>query len=166
MSENISLNDYQKKQEDILYGNGTHQTHDMFLDPTDMWLGCLTCKQLRNNFENQELKWPCFGQYGRKLTLCGSTKFKDEYLQWNKNLSLMGYIVYSVAFFGHADNEPLTVIQKHNLDRVHIEKIKNSGAIFVVDVDGYVGDSTKKEIEFAKENDKQIFYLSEILNNE
>lgn len=95
-----------------------------------------------------------------KITLCGSTKFKREFEAINKQLSLEGHIVYSVAFFGHADNIPLTTEQKALLDQVHKRKIDNSDGILVIDVDGYIGESTTSEIEYAKENKKFVKYLS------
>jgi hypothetical protein len=90
-----------------------------------------------------------------RIALCGSTKFKEAFLDINKKLSLQGNIVYSVAFFGHADNEPLSVDQKNLLDQVHIGKIDNSDEIFVIDLNGYIGESTQKEIIHAKTNGKK-----------
>lgn len=96
-----------------------------------------------------------------RITLCGSTKFKREFQAVNKHLSLEGYVVYSVALFGHADNESLTTDQKVSLDIVHKKKIDNSDSIFVIDVDKYIGESTRNEIEYAKANGKQVKYLSD-----
>lgn len=95
-----------------------------------------------------------------KITLCGSTKFKREFEAINKQLSLEGHIVYSVAFFGHADKIPLTTEQKTHLDELHKRKIDNSEGILVIDVDGYIGESTQSEIEYAKSNGKVVKYLS------
>lgn len=96
----------------------------------------------------------------KRITLCGSTKFKREYEALNRQLSLEGNVVYSVAFFGHADNVPLTKEQKETLDRVHKAKIDNSDAIFVIDVEGYIGESTRSEIEHAERTGKTVKYLS------
>lgn len=95
----------------------------------------------------------------KKITLCGSTKFKREFEAINKQLTLEGNVVYSVAFFAHADNEPLTEDQKKKLDEVHKLKIDNSDAIFVIDVDAYIGDSTRSEIRHAEDTGKGVFYL-------
>jgi hypothetical protein len=95
-----------------------------------------------------------------KITLCGSTKFKREFEAINKQLSLEGHVVYSVAFFAHADNEILNDQQKLTLDEVHKRKIDNSEAILVIDVDGYIGDSTRSEIEYAERTGKIVKYLS------
>ena len=96
----------------------------------------------------------------KKITLCGSTKFKKEFEAINRRLSLEGNVVYSVAFFGHADKVPLTAKQKKLLDEVHKRKIDNSEGIFVLDVDGYIGESTRSEIEYAERTGKFVKYLS------
>ncbi len=96
----------------------------------------------------------------KKITLCGSTKFKDEFLEYNKRLTLDGNVVLSVAFFGHADNINLTVEQKDLLDKIHLEKIAISDEIFVIDVGGYIGESTKNEIKHANFLQKKVVYLS------
>lgn len=96
----------------------------------------------------------------KRITLCGSTRFKREYEALNKQLTLEGYIVYSVAIFEHADNQQLTDEQKKLLDKVHRAKIDNSDAILVIDVDGYIGESTRNEIEYAEKKGKTVKYLS------
>lgn len=95
-----------------------------------------------------------------KITLCGSTKFKQEFEAINKQLSLKGNVVYSVAFFEHADKIALTKEEKETLDEVHKRKIDNSDVVFVVDSYNYIGESTRSEIEYAKNNGKLIKYLS------
>lgn len=102
------------------------------------------------------------------ITLCGSTKFKDEFLAQQKRLTLEGNIVISVGLFGHADGDYKTVITdeiKEMLDDIHKRKIDMSDAIFVVDVDGYIVSSTRSEIEYAKATGKEVMYLSEYLAN-
>jgi len=96
----------------------------------------------------------------KKITLCGSTKFKNEFLAVNGKLTLEGNVVYSVAFFGHADKIPVTAEEKETLDRVHKLKIDNSDGIFVIDVGGYIGSSTRSEIEHAEKTGKFVKYLS------
>ena len=97
----------------------------------------------------------------KRITLCGSTKFKTEFEAINKQLTLEGNIVYSVSFFGHADKVPLTVEQKELLDKVHKLKIDNSDGIFVIDVDGYIGESTRSEIYHSEQSGKFVKYLSD-----
>ena len=104
------------------------------------------------------------------VTLCGSTRFKDEYLKAQKELTLKGYIVLSVGLFGHSgDNEVWENMDegtltktKEMLDDMHKRKIDMSDEIFVINVGGYIGDSTKSEIEYAKTNNKKIKYLEPI----
>ena len=95
----------------------------------------------------------------RIACLCGSTKFKDEFLKVQKALTLAGWIVLSVGFFGHADNEHLEDFQKQMLDELHLRKIDLSDMVFVINVDGYVGYSTSNEISYAKRQGTPIMYL-------
>lgn len=83
------------------------------------------------------------------ITLCGSTRFKKQFFEALHDLTLQGYIVLMPGIFGHSDEEP-TEEQKKNLDELHLEKIRLSNAIFVLNIGGYIGQSTKREIEFAK----------------
>ena len=104
------------------------------------------------------------------ITLCGSTKFKDEFLRVQKELTLKGNIVISVGLFGHSgDNEVWENMDdgtltktKEMLDDMHKRKIDMADEIFVINVDGYIGESTKSEIEYAKANGKAISYLENI----
>jgi len=104
------------------------------------------------------------------ITLCGSTKFKDEFLRVQKELTLKGYIVLSVGLFGHSgDNEVWENMDegtltktKEMLDDMHKRKIDMSDEIFVVNVNGYIGESTKSEIEYAIKNNKKVNYLEKI----
>lgn len=104
---------------------------------------------------------PLYNMKNKKITLCGSTKFKQAFEIINKQLSLEGYVVYSVAFFAHADDVELTSDQKEMLDNVHKQKIENSDAILVINIDGYIGDSTRNEIEYAQSLNKTVKYLSD-----
>ena len=96
------------------------------------------------------------------ITLCGSTKFKDEFLEVQKQLTLQGHIVLSVGLFAHADNIELSREEKVCLDNLHKEKINMSDAIFVINKDGYIGESTYSEIDWANRMKKQIYFLEEI----
>lgn len=94
------------------------------------------------------------------ITLCGSTKFKEQFISEQKRLTLEGNIVISVGLFGHSgDNEVWTQDVKEMLDDMHKRKIDLADEIFVINVDGYIGSSTKSEIEYAKLTNKQISYL-------
>lgn len=93
------------------------------------------------------------------ITLCGSTRFKDDFLEWNKAFTRGGSIVLMPGVFGHAGDE-ITPQEKENLDRLHKQKIAMSNMIFVIDKDGYVGESTRKEIQFAKEIGVPVVFAS------
>lgn len=97
------------------------------------------------------------GKY-KVITLCGSTRFKNEFIEVQKELTLMGYIVISVGLFGHS-GDTITEEQKVMLDDMHKRKIDMADEIFVVNKNGYIGNSTKSEIEYAEKNKKPIRYL-------
>src|SRR5574344_2750496 len=93
------------------------------------------------------------------ITLCGSTKFKDEFLRVQKELTLKGNIVISVGLFGHSgDDEVWTEGTKEMLDDMHKRKIDLAEAIYVINVGGYIGSSTRSEIEYAQAHGKKIVY--------
>lgn len=83
------------------------------------------------------------------ITLCGSTRFKDLFFEAARDLTLQGWIVLMPGVFGHADNFEWTDEQKKNLDELHLEKIRMSNAVFLLNKGGYIGESTRKEIEYA-----------------
>lgn len=95
------------------------------------------------------------------ITLCGSTKFKDDYEYWNRKLTFEGNIVFSCGVFGHTDRIKLSKEDKNMLDNIHKSKIDLSDEIFVIDKDNYIGKSTRSEIEYALENNKIVDYASE-----
>ena len=102
------------------------------------------------------------GKY-KVITLCGSTKFKDEYMKAQKDLTLQGNIVISVGLFGHSgDDEVWTEGTKEMLDNMHKRKIDMADEIFVINVGGYIGESTRGEIEYAIRNGKKVNYLEPI----
>ena len=101
------------------------------------------------------------------ITLCGSTRFKEQFLEAQKRLTLEGNIVISVGLFGHSgDEEVWTPGTKEMLDNMHKRKIDMADAIYVINVNGYIGSSTRSEIEYAKANGKEVFYLEPIQDDE
>ncbi len=99
------------------------------------------------------------GKY-KVITLCGSTRFKDEYMRVQKELTLKGYIVISVGLFGHSgDDEVWTKGVKLMLDDMHFAKIDMADEIFVINPGGYIGSSTSNEIAYAKKCGKKVNYL-------
>lgn len=95
------------------------------------------------------------------ITLCGSTKFKEQFEQANAFLTLQGNIVISVAFFEQTEGFEITEEQAELLGELHFRKIDLSDEIFVIDVNGYIGNSTRNEIEYAGKTGKAIRYYSD-----
>ena len=99
------------------------------------------------------------GKY-KVITLCGSTRFKDAFLQEQKRLTLEGNIVISVGMFGHSgDQEVWNEGMKDMLDDMHKRKIDMADEIFVINVGGYIGSSTRSEIAYAQRTGKTVRYL-------
>ena len=99
------------------------------------------------------------GKY-KVITLCGSTRFKDAFMDAQKRLTLEGNIVISVGLFGHSgDDEVWAEGAKEMLDDMHKRKIDMADEIFVINVGGYIGPSTQSEIDYAKQTNKGILYL-------
>ena len=97
------------------------------------------------------------------VTLCGSTRFKDEFLEMQKKLTLQGNIVISVGLFSHSDGqENMNEDTLEMLIDMHKRKIDMADSIYVINVGGYIGDSTKSEIEYAKNHGKEVQYLEEV----
>lgn len=93
------------------------------------------------------------------VCLCGSTKFKAEFEQKTLELTLNGMIVLSVGCFMHKDSIPITEEQKIKLDELHKRKIDLCDTVFVINKNGYIGESTFSEIIYAKNKNKNIIYL-------
>lgn len=135
--------------------------------------GCKMCKYYLDNYtflrcgtDNLSVRLesltecPNIGLKGI-ITLCGSARFYDTFQKVNARLTTQGYIVLSIGIIidkNKQDDETLKL--KEMLSELHKEKIAMSDAIFVIDVDGYIGESTKSEIEFAKRHKKRICYYS------
>lgn len=96
------------------------------------------------------------GKY-KIITLCGSTRFKDEFLRVQKELTLKEFIVISVGLFGHSgDAEVWDDGVKEMLDEMHLAKIDMADEIFVVNPGGYIGKSTAREIAYARSHGKPV----------
>ena len=96
------------------------------------------------------------------VTLCGSTRFKEQFMEVQKRLTLEGCIVISVGMFGHSgDEEVWKPGVKEMLDDMHLRKIDLADEIFVINVGGYIGESTRREIAYAEKTGKKVNYLEE-----
>jgi hypothetical protein len=97
----------------------------------------------------------------RVVVLCGSTRFRGEMADVNRAETLAGRIVVAPGVFAH-DGDAITDEQKANLDALHLRKIDLADEVIVVNVGGYIGDSTRAEIAYAIEVGKPVRYLEPI----
>ena len=102
------------------------------------------------------------------ICLCGSTRFYQEFMEWNFKFTMQGIIVLSVGFFphstqeAHGDNIGITPQEKSILDELHKRKIDLADEIFVINVGGYIGESTRSEIKYAKKQNKPVKFLENV----
>lgn len=137
-----------------------------------------TCKRVACDGEGQVCGGYCRPCFDRKVmnrpmrptvvVLCGSTKFKEQFEQENRRLGLEGKIVLSVSMFGHSgDLTPAEVTDGHPtktmLDELHKRKIDMADRVLVINPGGYIGSSTRSEIEYAEWFEKPIDYLEPVL---
>ncbi len=93
----------------------------------------------------------------KTYTLCGSMRFEKEmqevayYLETQKGYNIL-QCIYTVV-----DTKP-TAEELRTLERAHYQKIDISDGIYVLNIDGYIGESVRREIEYAKLCDKEIIY--------
>jgi hypothetical protein len=100
------------------------------------------------------------------ITLCGSSRFPDAHLLVQMHEALVGNIVIPMSLYGHADfpegAEFLTsdgdesTPEKQGLDELHLRKIDLADEVLVVNVGGYVGSSTEREIQYALDEGKRV----------
>jgi len=101
------------------------------------------------------------------VCLCGSTRFKDAFDEANYRETMMGRIVLSVGFFMHASGNKhgedigATPEQKIALDELHKRKIDLADEVLVLNINGYIGESTRSEIEYAEAHKKPLRYLED-----
>ncbi len=95
------------------------------------------------------------------ITLCGSLRFQKEMLEAAERLELAGNCVLTPVFPASEDKNAYTEKELSVLGAMHREKIKLSDAVFIVNVNGYIGSATKGELEFAKSLGKEVLYYTE-----
>jgi hypothetical protein len=101
------------------------------------------------------------GAMPEKVCLCGSTRFFRTFDDWNYRLTLEGKIVLSIGCNTKSDKGlGLTADDKVRLDELHKRKIDLADWVFVLDVDRYIGDSTRSEIDYAMAHGKPVRFLS------
>jgi len=96
------------------------------------------------------------------ICLCGSTRFVEWFSKMNLHFTLQGKIVLSIGCDTKSDDAlGLTEEDKADLNELHLRKIDIADRVFVINIDGYIGDSTRREIEYAENIGKPIGYLEE-----
>lgn len=95
----------------------------------------------------------------RIVCLCGSTRFKDTFIGANRTETLLGNIVLTVGMFGHEEGLDMNGRIKQRLDELHKRKIDLADEILVLNVGGYIEESTRSEIEYALRHGKAVRYL-------
>lgn len=96
------------------------------------------------------------------VVLCGSTRFMEAFTEANLRLTLQGKIVLSVGCNTKSDDQLVAeglTIDKAALDELHKRKIDLADRVLVLNVGGYIGESTRSEIEYAQNLGKPIDWL-------
>ena len=93
------------------------------------------------------------------ITICGSMKFQKEMMITAEKLALEGNCILTPVY--PVLNNEKTEEQLEELKNEHFKKIEISDAIFVVNKNQYIGESTKLEIEYAMKLKKEIMYLEQ-----
>ena len=95
------------------------------------------------------------------VTICGSMRFAKEMQKIARELEAKnGYCVIQCVY--NNNNVPETQCEIDNIVNAHWKKIDISDAIYVVNVGGYIGNSTKKEVEYAISKGKEVIYHQNI----
>lgn len=94
------------------------------------------------------------------VVLCGSTRFSEEWAKQRYWLTLAGVIVLTIGCDTKSDEGiGISPAEKLALDELHKRKIDLADRVLVLNVDGYIGESTRSEIDYAQSNAKPIDYL-------
>lgn len=142
---------YSAMQITRLIGNGLEHARDF-----EGW-ACNFVKFLNETWKPEPIK-------PRVVCLCGSTRFIEEFQAANLRETLAGNIVLSVGCNTKPDTDlmqsgTLTDELKASLDDLHKRKIDLADEVLILNVGGYVGDSTKSEIQYARLHRKRVRWL-------
>lgn len=91
------------------------------------------------------------------VCICGSMRFVEEMRVENRDLTFAGVIVLAPGEAGEASAE-ITEEQKTTLDALHLRKIDLADRVLVVNPGGYIGDSTSREIAYARATGKPVSF--------
>jgi len=130
------------------------------------WWNCTQCmKDKRIDASNREFEKRT-KPFPKIVCLCGSTRFIENFNYWRKKLTIEGNIVLSIEIVTtqttQEDPQNTNRRMKMMLDELHLRKIDLADEVMILNVGGYMGESTKKELEYAKEHGKTIRYLESI----
>lgn len=101
------------------------------------------------------------------VCLCGSTRFYEAFQRANFEETLRGNIVLSVGFYphsaaqAHGEDVGIEPEQKKALDVLHFRKIDLADEVLVLNVDGYIGESTSRELAYARNVGKEVRFLDQ-----
>lgn len=101
----------------------------------------------------------------KNITVCGSLKYKNKMMQIAEKLTLEGNCILSIVFPTNSNRNAYTKEEKDLFGKMHKERIRISNAVLVVNIDNYIGSSTKSEIAFAKALGKEIMYYTDFIND-
>lgn len=95
----------------------------------------------------------------RIVAIIGSSRFKTAHLGVAQKCTLQGKIVLLAGFWHHVDRLPITDEKKRELDQLMLRKIEMANEVYVVNINGYLGKTTREGILYVQELDKPITYL-------
>lgn len=102
------------------------------------------------------------------ICLCGSTRFTDIMLIKQWELTKQGYIVLSWCALpdSYFKGEPKSHVGdqegvKEIVDEIHLRKIDLADEVLILNVDGYIGESTMKELKYAQRKHKKLHFLEQ-----
>lgn len=96
------------------------------------------------------------------ITVCGSLKYQKEMMEITEQLGKKGNCMLTPVYPTSSKND-YTQEEIKIVGKMHLERIKLSDAILVININNYIGESTKKEIEFAKSLNKEIIYYTDLI---
>lgn len=99
------------------------------------------------------------------ITLSGSTRFKDQFKEIEKKLTMEGKIVLPPAIYGKAEGIEYPPEMTKHLWNLHLDKINISDGIYVIDPNGQFGGRTQEEIDYAESKGKFVKYYSQEKHN-
>ena len=97
------------------------------------------------------------------ITVCGSFKFMKEMMEITEKIGLQGNCMLTPVYPTNKGKDKYTEEEAKIAGKMHLERIKLADAILVVNVNNYIGESTKAEIQFAKSLGKEVMYYTDLI---